>query len=109
MNRLDEPGIFGIVDQRAPRQGNDTVECRGCDITMTPNGVQQFIPSQQFSGPHDQLRQHSEYFWLERLLRPAFPEDAVCGIELAVSAAVHDLVHQISLPAVRQSLTNPSR
>ena len=65
---------------------------------MTPNGIQQLIPGQQFSGPRDHLRQYGEYLWLERVLRAAFPENAVCGIELAVPAAIQDLV-QADLPS----------
>ena len=106
--RLDEPRFLGIVDQRTSRQRNNAIKCRRCDVAMTPNGIQQLLPSQQFSRPHDQLRQHRENLWLEGVLRPASPEDAVRGIKLAVSAAVHDLIQAHSLRAVRQSLTNPS-
>jgi hypothetical protein len=75
---------------------------------MAPHNVQQLVPGGQFSRPHDQLRQHREHLWLEGVLRPAFHEDAIRSIELAVSAAVHDLI-QAALPcAGRQSLTNPS-
>src|ERR1700691_1066747 len=107
MHRLDELRFLSLIDQRAPCQGNNTIKCRGCDITMTPNSVQQLLPGQQFPRPHDQLGQHREYLWLEGVLRPAFPEDAVPGIELAISAAVHQLI-QALLPSSRPLIPHES-
>jgi hypothetical protein len=82
---------------------------------MSPHSVQKPFARQQFPGAHDQLNEYGEHLGFQRIFFPAARESAIRGIELAVAAAVNDLVQAplslstASVPETTAPRVAPSR
>lgn len=94
MHSLYEFLPVGIVAKSAPRQGNNAIQGRRRDVTMTPDRVEQLVAGEQVTRPHQQLLQKGEYLRLEREVFAAAGEATIGEIDLPFVAAVDDLIQK---------------